>query len=115
MMTHASISPRRLVAALALSMTAIGAQAACLDNIVLVHGNTASPSAWNNTVSTLKSRGYVDAQIYRPNWGSKTSAGSNDHGATNTDVVKSSITSAYANSCTGKICPAADRLRFAEK
>jgi len=103
MMTHASISARRLVAAFALSMTAMGAQAACLDNIVLVHGNTAYPSSWNNTVSMLKSRGYVDSQIYLPDWGSKIDAASNDHGATNTNVVKSSLTAAYANSCTGKI------------
>lgn len=80
-----------------------GAQAACLDNVVLVHGNTGSPSHWNNTVSTLKGRGYLATQLYLPNWGSKTNAGSNDHGATNTSVVKSSITAAYANSCTGKI------------
>lgn len=38
-----------------------------------------------------------------PNWGSKTSAASNDHGATNTTVVKNAITAAYAASCTGKI------------
>ena len=82
---------------------ASNAQAACLDNVVLVHGNTGSPSHWNNTVSTLKGRGYLATQLYLPNWGSKTDAGSNDHGATNTSVVKSSITAAYANSCTGKI------------
>jgi triacylglycerol lipase len=82
---------------------ASGAQAACLDNVVLVHGNTGSPSHWNSTVSTLKGRGYLATQLYLPNWGSKTNAGSNDHGATNTSVVKSSITAAYASSCTGKI------------
>lgn len=103
MTTRTSISARHLVAALTLSITAVGAQAACLDNIVLVHGNTAYPSSWNSTVSALKSRGYVDSQLYLPNWGSKTSAASNDHGTTNTTVVKNSITAAYANSCTGKI------------
>ena len=82
---------------------ASAAQAACLDNVVLVHGNTGSPSHWNSTVSTLKGRGYLATQLYLPNWGSKTNAGSNDHGATNTSVVKSSITAAYASSCTGKI------------
>lgn len=84
------------------ALSAFSAQAACLDNIVLVHGNTGSPSNWNNTVSTLKSRGYVDSQIFRPSWGTS-SAGSNDHGAANTNPVKNSITSAYASSCTGKI------------
>ena len=102
-MTHAAMFMRRFVATLALSMTALGAQAACLDSIVLVHGNTASPSSWNNTVSTLKSRGYVDAQLFLPNWGSKTDAGSNDHSTTNTNVVKSAMTAAFAASCTGKI------------
>ena len=82
---------------------ASGAQAACLDSVVLVHGNTGSPSHWNSTVSTLKGRGYLATQLYLPNWGSKTNAGSNDHGATNTSVVKSSMTAAYASSCTGKI------------
>jgi triacylglycerol lipase len=101
-MCRSLFSVHRLLVAATLVIAA-GAQAACLDNVVMVHGNTASPSAWNNTVSTLKGRGYVDAQIYRPNWGSKTNAGSNDHNATNTSVVKNSITAAYASSCTGKI------------
>jgi triacylglycerol lipase len=102
-MFHTLFSVNRLLVSATLVMSAGAAHAACLDNVVLVHGNLASPSAWNNTVSTLKSRGYVDAQLFRPNWGSKTNAGSNDHGAVNTNVVKSAITSAYASSCTGKI------------
>ena len=32
--------------------------AACRDNVVLVHGNTASPSSWNNTINELKRKGY---------------------------------------------------------
>ena len=94
---------RRLFAASALFLAGTAVQAACLDNVVLVHGNTSSPSSWNNTVSTLKGRGYTDAQIYRPNWGSKTCAACNDHGAANTNPVKSSMQSALYNSCTGKI------------
>ncbi|RJG02710.1 alpha/beta fold hydrolase [Noviherbaspirillum sedimenti] len=93
----------RLLAAVALTVTAFSAQAACLDNVVLVHGNMAYPSSWNSTVSTLKSRGYVDSQLYRPSWGSKTNAGSNSHDSTNTGVVKSALQSALAASCTGKI------------
>jgi triacylglycerol lipase len=96
-------SASRLLVAAALTFTAFSAQAACLDNIVLVHGNTGTPSHWNNTVSTLKSRGYVDSQLFRPDWGSKFNAGSNDHGTTNTNVVKSALQSARASSCTGKI------------
>jgi triacylglycerol lipase len=94
---------KRLLLAATLAVAAIGAHAACLDNIVLVHGNTAYPSAWNNTVSTLKSRGYVDSQLYRPSWGSKTCAGCNDHSSANTAPVKSALQSAAASSCTGKI------------
>jgi triacylglycerol lipase len=93
----------RLLAAAALALGGGGVQAACLDNVVLVHGNTGDPSHWNSTVSVLKGRGYLASQLYLPNWGSKTNAGSNDHGATNTGVVKNSITAAYASSCTGKI------------
>jgi hypothetical protein len=96
-------SGARLLAAATLVLSAAGAQAACLDNVVLVHGNTGYPSDWNATVSTLKSRGYVDAQLYLPNWGSKTNAGSNDHGTANTSVVKTSLQSAAASSCTGMI------------
>lgn len=102
-MFRSQFSVTRLLVAATLVAAATGAQAACLDNVVMVHGNTAYPSAWNNTVSTLKGRGYVDAQIYRPSWGSKTNAGSNDHNATNTSVVKNSMTAAFASSCTGKI------------
>lgn len=102
-MFYNRFSVSRLLAAAVLALGGGAAQAACLDNIVLVHGNTGSPSHWNNTVSTLKGRGYLTSQLYLPNWGSKTNAGSNDHGATNTSVVKSALASAAASSCTGKI------------
>lgn len=101
-MFHKLFSVSRLLAA-SLVLTAAGAQAACLDNVVLVHGNTGSPSQWNNTVSTLKGRGYLDSQLFLPNWGSKTNAGANDHGSANTAPVKSSLQAAAAGSCTGKI------------
>jgi triacylglycerol lipase len=94
---------QRVVLGATVSVASLSASAACLDNIVMVHGNTGYPSDWNNTVSTLKSRGYVDSQIYRPSWGSKTNAGSNDHNSTNTNVVKSALQSAKSASCTGKI------------
>jgi triacylglycerol lipase len=98
-----TFSLSRLLLAAGLALSAIGAQAACLDNVVLVHGNTGYPSDWNNTVATLKGRGYVDAQLYRPSWGSKTNAAINDHGSANTSVVKSAMQAAAAASCTGKI------------
>jgi len=94
---------QRLMTGAAVAMVACSANAACLDNVVLVHGNTGDPSHWNNTVSTLKGRGYVDSQLYRPSWGSKTNALINDHNSTNTNVVKNALTAAKAASCTGKI------------
>jgi triacylglycerol lipase len=102
-MFHKLYSISRLLAAAALVLAGGSARAACLDNVVLVHGNTGSPSHWNDTVAVLKGRGYLASQLFLPNWGSKTNAGSNDHGATNTSVVKNSMTAAYASSCTGKI------------
>jgi hypothetical protein len=51
----------------------------------------------------LKSRGYADSQIYRPNWGSKTCAACNDHTSGNLSPVQSAMQSAKAASCTGKI------------
>ena len=102
-MLHSFPLLKRLLSAAALSVATFAVNAACLDNVVMVHGNTSSPSDWNNTVSTLKSRGYTDSQIYRPNWGSKTCAACNDHGSANTNPVKSSMQAALAASCTGKI------------
>ncbi|MBI1891810.1 MAG: lipase [Burkholderiales bacterium] len=97
------VSLYRVVAAVSMLGAAMSAQAACLDNVVLVHGNTAYPSSWNNTVSTLKGRGYVDSQLYRPSWGSKTCAACNAHTASNLDPVKTALRNAKAASCTGKI------------
>ncbi|MBS0307340.1 MAG: alpha/beta hydrolase, partial [Proteobacteria bacterium] len=98
-----AFSLRRLITAAALTLSVIAAQAACLDNIVMVHGNMAYPSSWDNTVATLKSRGYTDSQLFRPSWGSKICAACNDHNSTNTTVVKNALKSALAASCTGKI------------
>ena len=79
--------------------------AACVDNVVMVHGNTGTPSQWNNTVSYLKSKGWTDSQIFRPDWGYKSAlqASLNSHDSTNTGKVKTSISSAISKSCTGKI------------
>ncbi|MCX2781881.1 lipase family protein [Microbulbifer thermotolerans] len=79
------------------------AQAGCVDNVVLVHGNTGSPSDWDNTYSELRSRGYSESEIYRPSWGSKTCAACNDHSGSEETPVRDAISSAIADSCTGKI------------
>lgn len=100
-MQHRTLT--RVLIAMSLSFIACISQAACLDNVVLVHGNAGSPSDWNATVSTLKSQGYTDAQLYRPNWGSKTNPSINDHSAANTNPVKASMQAAKAASCTGRI------------
>src|SRR3546814_17678088 len=47
-------------------------RAACEDSVVLVHGNTGTPSQFDNTYVELRARGYTDQQIFRPSWGSKT-------------------------------------------
>ena len=40
--------------------------AACVDNVVLVHGNAGAPSDFDNTYNTLLARGYSTGQILRP-------------------------------------------------
>ncbi|WP_426100923.1 hypothetical protein [Massilia sp. TSP1-1-2] len=96
-------SVSRFLLGATLLVCAASSHGACLDNVVLVHGNADSPARWNNTVSTLKSRGYLDSQLFLPNWGSKTNAGANDHNSVNTGVVKSALQAAVASSCTGMI------------
>lgn len=81
------------------------AHAICVDNVVMVHGNTGTPSQWNNTYNLLISKGYTSSQIFRPDWGYKSAlqASLNSHDSTNTGKVKTSINSALSTSCTGKI------------
>jgi triacylglycerol lipase len=88
------------VASLLLPM-AVGA--ACVDNVVLVHGNAGQPSDFNNTYNTLIARGYTAAQIHRPNWGSKICAACNDHNGSEETPVENALIDAIATSCTGKI------------
>ncbi len=76
---------------------------ACRDAVVLVHGNTADPSSWDNTYEELLSRGYNPSEIFRPNWGSKSCAGCNDHSGSEETPVREAIESALAKSCTGSI------------
>ena len=79
------------------------ANAACVDNVVLVHGNTGNPSDFNNTYNELLFRGYSASQIYRPSWGSKTCAACNDHYGSEETPVATALNQARAASCTGKI------------
>ncbi|MDX1536471.1 alpha/beta fold hydrolase [Arsukibacterium sp.] len=90
-----------VTASLALLLT--GKVQACVDAVVLVHGNTASPASWDNTYNYLRSKGYKTTDIYRPNWGSKSCAACNDHSGSEETPVRNAINSALNNSCTGKI------------
>ncbi|WP_346722611.1 esterase/lipase family protein [Pseudoalteromonas ruthenica] len=78
------------------------AWAQCRDNIVLVHGNTSSPSSWNNTREQLYAQGYTDTQIFAPNWGSKTCVSCNDHNGSEELPVREAILDAINQSCSGK-------------
>lgn len=82
---------------------ALQVNAACRDNVVLVHGNTATPASWNNTISELKSRGYTDAEIFTPDWGSKTCAACNNHSGSEETPVRNALVNAINQSCTGKV------------
>ncbi len=75
---------------------------ACVDSVVLVHGNGGSTSDWNNTYNKLKSKGYSSSQIHRPKWGSWNPA-SNNHSGSEETPVRNAINSAISSSCTGKI------------
>ena len=76
---------------------------ACKDAVVLVHGNTASPSSWDNTYNLLLSNGYSSGEIFRPDWGSKSCAGCNNHYGSEETPVRNAIEDALAASCTGNI------------
>lgn len=75
---------------------------ACVDNVVLVHGNSGSPSDFANTTSTLLARGYAGAQIFKPAWGSACAA-CNDHNGSEETPVEDAMIDAIASSCTGRI------------
>ena len=77
--------------------------AACKDAVVLVHGNTASPSSWNNTVNQLLSNGYSQQDLFLPDWGSKSCASCNNHSGSEETPVRNAIVNAINASCTGKI------------
>lgn len=88
--------------ALALIVLPVSAWA-CTDPVVLVHGNAAYPSSWDNTVAELASRGYASSDIYTPNWGSKSCPACNNHSGWEETPVRDAISDAIAGSCSGKI------------
>ncbi|GMU44769.1 MAG: hypothetical protein AMXMBFR25_27550 [Lysobacterales bacterium] len=77
--------------------------AACVDNVVLVHGNAGKPGDFDNTYNELLARGYSAGQIWRPSWGSKVCAACNDHYGSEETPVANALTQARAASCTGRI------------
>jgi len=93
----------RLLSVVAVGLVAGSVQAECRDAVVLVHGNTGSPSDFTNTYNELLARGYAAGDIFRPNWGSKLCAACNDHSGAEETPVREAITQALASSCTGKI------------
>lgn len=93
----------RFATSLAFALAAQAASAACVDNVVLVHGNSGSPPDFDNTYVELRARGYSDAQIFLPDWGSKTCPACNDHSGSEETPVANALNAAIATSCTGKI------------
>lgn len=105
-----SIRPRNTVKswlmgllALVLLIPGLGLHAACVDSVVLVHGNTGSPGDFQNTYDLLRQNGYADAQIYAPSWGNSLCAACNDHYGSEETPVANAINAALASSCTGRI------------
>lgn len=92
-----------LLPVFAVVLVGTSARAVCRDAVVLVHGNAASTTTWNNTYNELIRRGYASTELFRPSWGSKTCPACNDHDGSELVPVKDAINQALARSCTGKI------------
>lgn len=93
----------KLSICLILGIIAAGTASACRNAVVLIHGNAGSPSDFNNTYTELRSRGYAAADIFRPDWGSKTCPACNNHSGWEETPVIDAMVDALATSCTGKI------------
>ncbi|WP_226801681.1 alpha/beta fold hydrolase [Alkalilimnicola sp. S0819] len=93
----------RGLSALTLLFAVSVAGAACVDSVVLVHGNTGKPSDWDNTYNKLRNSGYSASQIHRPDWGSKSCPSCNDHSGWEETPVRNALVAAVNSSCTGKI------------
>lgn len=87
----------------ALWLLTANAQAACVDNVVLVHGNAGSPADFDNTYNALRARGYASHQIFRPAWGNPYCPSCNDHQGSEETPVENALIDAIASSCSGKI------------
>ena len=97
------MSIKHVLLALLLLIPATAARAVCHDTVVMVHGNTGSPSDFVNTYNLLRQNGWSDAQIVRPSWGNPYCAACNDHNGTEETPVRNAISSAIAGSCSGRI------------
>ena len=94
---------RMLAFFLSTTLLAVGSAAsACEDAVVLVHGNTGSPSDWDNTYQELLSRSIPAGHIFRPAWGSACAA-CNDHNGSEEWPVAYALADALQASCTGKV------------
>lgn len=86
-----------------LALAPVTAFAACVDNVVLIHGNAGNPGNWDNTYNALLDDGYSPSQIYRPDWGSKFCPACNNHRGSEETPVREALSDALADSCTGRI------------
>ncbi|WP_373293863.1 esterase/lipase family protein [Alteromonas halophila] len=94
---------RQLVALGLLLLVSASAAAVCRDSVVLVHGNAASPSSWENTVDALLADGYGQQDIFTPDWGLSSCPACNNHNGSEETPVRTAINTAISQSCTGKI------------
>ena len=70
--------------------------------VLLVHGNTGSPSDWNRTINYLKSHGWPSSKIVTVSWGGSNPA-YNDYCGSELTAVKNALDLAMSKSSTGKI------------
>jgi len=101
-MKNITIVLRKILLSLLLIFATSNVSAACVDSVVLVHGNTGTPSDWANTYDILIANNYQVSEIFRPAWGGS-SASNNNHSGSEETPVKNAISDALASSCTGKI------------
>ncbi|SEL72828.1 Lipase (class 2) [Colwellia chukchiensis] len=97
-----TITLQKILLALLLIFCVEQVKAACVDSVVLVHGNTGTPEDWANTYDLLIANNYQTSQIFMPQWGGS-SASYNNHSGAEETPVRNAINDAIASSCTGKI------------
>ena len=83
-------------------LTTFEVKAACVDNVVLVHGNAAGTSGWDNTYNRLLDSSYQPQQIFVPQWGTSNPA-LNNHSGSEETPVRQALQDALNSSCTGRI------------